>query len=207
MDTASELIDPTRIGPEFEDSIIPRPYNIELLRRVAIAARGVDRAEATDLSERYLYMDLPANPNEQLAASIVATRFDIGTVVEVVARYDAVFGTPEASRLAEVASELQSAMGQYLSLNDASTLDPSGFNEFLRTSPDHERAYRDAVALNELLDRLRTMGLTRGEYVETRDRLMDPLVPADASVSARQLGEALELTAGPTPEEAGPAGS
>ena len=41
------------------------------------------------------------------------------------------------------------------------------------------------------------MGLTRVEYLETRNRLMDPLVPTDASVSARELGEALELTEGP----------
>jgi hypothetical protein len=161
----------------------------------------VDPREAEDLYDRYVYMDLPASPDDASADAIAATRFDIPAVINVVARYDALFGSPEESRLAEIAAALQSAMSDYMSLEDASALDPRGFNEFLRTSPDHGTAYAHALALRDILDGIRGLGLTRIEYLETRSRLMDPLVPPDFSVSPNEMGEAIERAERPSDPE------
>lgn len=193
------LEDPRPRDPGLEDIVLPRVYDIDLLRKVAVSGRGVDAAEMLAArSGRYVYSDLPegASPTDANEVRVAATRFNSKQVRDVVIAHDEVLGEPGSDRAAAVSAQIDSLVRQYQAArpqsagevgNDAVSVDPRELAWFLATSPRQEETMRTLLSLRGVLDRVRGLGLTDREYAESQRQLLSRIVPADGSLSVDGL--------------------
>ncbi len=190
-----ELIDPLAVPPKFKDFVIPEVYNIQLLRQVAVAARGVNASEISGgITEgRYVYSDLPGEPTEfgRILTS-AASRFDVHSVIALVDEYNAVFGTAEFDRTGDIAALMSASVNQYMSISEARTLDANGYRDYLYEQAPDPMITNTAFALNSLLSRLCALGLTQQEYLAARNTMLAPLAPEDAAYTVDELALAIE---------------
>lgn len=201
FDPAPDLAGAEPITPEFEDTTIPEVFDLQLLQRIAIAARNVGPGESQDAagSRRALYTDLPASPEGFTDAELtsVASRFDRGIVQRVVNTYNGIFGD-EDERVDDVIASIEQARETYFSLTDAAEIDPQRFRTMLHEQDDLATANAYVNDLQRLLDELRWLGLTPGEYRQTRARLLGVVASAEG-LTVEQLTRVLEATP-PAPE-------
>lgn len=189
-----ELIDPRAVPPQFEDFVIPKVYDIQLLRQVAVDARGVGAGEAGGAAQgRYVYSDLPGAPSEfGNALTSAASRFEIEAVIALVEEYNALFGEPEFDRTGDIAALMSASVNQYMSIAEARTLDANGYRVYLQEQAPDPMITNTAIALNGLLSRLCALGLTQQEYLAARNKMLAPLAPEGAGYTVDQLALALE---------------
>ena len=158
--------------PIFHDSVQPEVYDIALLNRLAVAAQGVDGKTSLDgMIGRLIYGDQPTNPNAfETSSTMTATRFDIHTVMQIVERYESIFGTPEAPTGELVRARIAAAMR----------------NELTETPLIDD--------LRALLIDLRNMGVPKQEYKATCRALCQQMTPDGGNVQDVErllLGEPL----------------
>jgi filamentous hemagglutinin family protein len=200
------LEDPRPRDPGLEDVVLPRVYDIELLRRVAVSGRGVDAAEMIAArSGRYVYSDLPddeatIDANE---VRVAATRFNSKQVRDAVIAHDEVLGEPGSDRASALAAQIESLVRQYqaarpVSGGEAVPVDPRELAWFLATSPRQEETTRTLLAVRGVLDRVRGLGLTDREFADSQRQLLARIAPSDGSLSIDGLA-ALIHSAGEEP--------
>lgn len=185
-------MDQEPVEPRFEDSVIPEVYDIDLLRRIAGAARGVAPDEAAaGLDGRYVYDNLPDDPDAGQVA-LAATRFDVDAVIRVIERHDALYGPLGADRTPEVAAVVRASLGNYFTLRGAAALDAEGYAAYVQSLPPEDTARLRLAQARILLDDLSRLGLTREEYRLARNRMLAALRPDDAPWTIDQLARAIE---------------
>lgn len=194
-----QLEDPLEWDPIPQVGVVPRVYDIELLRQIAVSGRGVSAGESFESrSGRYVYSDLPGRANQYVNAnevSVAATRFDIAAVRALVRQYDEVLG--DAAK-AETAKNIQASLHKYWSMHPPSShvSDVQEFANYLATqnnlAPEAESAKATLARIRSLLNRLNGLGLTQGEYRATRDRMLAVLVPEMQGMSQSSLLNLIE---------------
>lgn len=188
------LVDARPRDPRFKDSIIPTVYDVELLRSVAIAGRGVTSEGAMGLS-RYIYSDVPAEPG--YGADVLesaATRFDIDSVQRLVWLHDSIFGNggEAPARTAAMAADIQQAAQCYQLNKGTGVIDPHLFAAFTREDACGAPARQHLLNLHRLLARMQDIGLTPVEYVAMRNRLLSRLAPMGSSMGVTDLAHTIE---------------
>lgn len=180
--------------PMFRDRVIPTVYDVEGLRSVAIAGRGVSSRASMGLS-RAVYNDSPGEAEFPLdVLESAATRFDVDSVHQIVALHDAVFGAgPGAEdRTGAMLDSVQKALCCYKSCYGVETVDPHQFAVFTRENGCGAGARKYLLDVDRLLVRLRNAGLTPVEYVAVRNRLLVRLAPIGSFVGVTELAHVIE---------------
>jgi filamentous hemagglutinin family protein len=190
------LEDPRPRDPGLEVIVLPRVYDIELLRRVAVSGRGVDAAEMIAArSGRYVYSDLPEGEaaTDANEVRIAATRFNSKQVRDAVIAHDEILGEPGSDRSVAVAAQIESLVRQYQAARShaagdaTNAVEPRELAWFLATSPQQEETMRTLLSLRGVLDRVRGLGLTDREFAESQRRLLAGITPADGSLTVDGL--------------------
>lgn len=180
-DIDGNLLDQRDFTPEFEDSVIIRPYDLALLAKIGIDARAIAAPQAIDnLDGVGVYLDL-ATASSLPAIELSANRVTAAAVIRVSNAYDAAFGVNDAT---------QPAVADTLAAN-ISTLNAG---EIAAT----DTAALELARLQTLLTNLKGLGLTDREYRIARDRILAPVTPTDLTTA--QLGELIENLTITTPQ-------
>lgn len=195
-----ELEDPRAWDPVLEVAVLPRVYDIDLLRQISVNGREVRVGESYESWRgRYVYSDLPGRAGGFVDAGevrVAATRFDISAVRSVVRQYDQVLGGE--GRTEEAARTITLSMHRYWSLNPPSShvSDVQEYANYLATqrnlTPEAESAKRTLGELRALLKRVEGLGLTQGELRATRERLMSGLVEQMPGMTSSRLLNLIE---------------
>ena len=149
----------------------PAVYDVALLGQLGIPSRGVTSEEArAAFAGRYLYNDMPGSLDRYADRTFAATRVDINAVLRVTNAYLAGVGTPEQA--AAAAESLSQAADRYMTLNQAASVDPSAFRQYLETTPEERATLAQIQRLETLLADMRTLGLPAVEYRQARARLI-----------------------------------
>lgn len=188
-------------SPEFEDSIQPDVFDVDLLTELAIAARSPNREEAAAaLAGRLLYNDLPGRvidyPGDR---TVAATRMDINEVIAVVNTYRGLFG--EGGAQSAAVGERLSASVESFRAASGNAFDAAEYRLFLETSPEQAPTLATVQQISSLLAGIRGLGLSGVEYKQTRDRLLAGIA-GPAGLTPAQFAPVVEPTA---PQAAGAA--
>ncbi|GJQ30017.1 MAG: hypothetical protein HBSAPP03_19010 [Phycisphaerae bacterium] len=174
-----ELRAATDFPPRFKDYVQVEVFDLRLLARMGVQGRPTSANESqAGLSGPLVYNDLPGAA-EAFAAerSYAATRQDIQVVIALVERYNAVFGTAEQDRTAEIAREFAEASARWKALGNEGSFDAAAFRAWVRNTPE-ERVIAERIAQIEgLLGEMRKLGLTEPEYRQARQRLLRTIMP------------------------------
>lgn len=184
----NSLIDQSPFFPEFDDSVTPRPFDLELL-----ALLGIDgltpTIDITGPGTANTFADIPANDPNDDVDTVTATRITVQAVSTVVDRYEAVFGPRGSDQADNVRNTVQQSIRSYMSLSDAAAFDPQGFRNYMANDPATDRLADD---FGTLLASMRELGLNRREFERARNRLLAPVLegvdgvtPADFEQSLR----------------------
>jgi filamentous hemagglutinin family protein len=182
-DTADGLAEALgEVGPPVRDRVFVEPFALRPLQRLAIYLRHLDDGELLAGTEGRRLVDDTSRPAPgDAGVTVSADRLDRGTMLEVVARFVALFG-PDAStgeRAQEVAirDTLAVAWGRYTA-DAGADADPAGLRPWLATcdTPDDALVYLDG--LRELFEAIWIMGATRGELEASAERVLAPITPA-----------------------------
>lgn len=193
MDSA-ELAGAIPPPPRFTDTVQPKVYNLALLGSLGIASRGVTSAESrAALTGRYVYDDMPgALERYAEGGTFSATRIDIDAVRRVANAY--MGGVGSAAQAPATSESLGAAASRYMTLSQASSVDPAEFRSYLENTPEEGATLAQIQRLENMLADMRNLGLPPGEAAQARVRLIASLssetLPPDA------LGRALRQ---PTP--------
>lgn len=179
--------------PRFTDRVIPEVFDLRLLARLGVEARGVTREEAVSAHlGRYMYADLPRSAGGR-ASSMAATRLDVHAVQRLVARYDEVFGTATQDRTGEIAAALTGAVGRYRTLADAGE---TSLREYLSANAQEREALAFVQRLDALLADMRSIGLPGAELARARERVVGAVLPTQADEAAMLRAALLGLPKG-----------
>lgn len=189
--------------PEFNDSVIPEVYDLELLNRLSISSRGPGGDEITEfLDSPNIFRGQPDSPQAfDQERTTPATRIPTDAVLALAAIYDGLFGEePEAVRGA-MSESFAGALDAFFEQSPGGDADPRELRAFIETDPAAAQALANTVELERMLQQLRGLGLPPAEYVQTRNRLIAAVTPTDR-ISADRLAMMIDgttLSAGATP--------
>jgi filamentous hemagglutinin family protein len=195
--------------PMFQDRVIQSVYDVEMLRRIAIAGRGVTIEGALGLSQAF-YNDSPTGneytPEELQSA---ATRFDIDTVERLTNLHDSVFGVGAEGeeRTGAMRDAIQTAACCYRSAFGTGVFDAHEFAVFTRENGCGEATREHLLSIDRVLSRMREVGLTPVEYIAMRNRLLARLAPMGSYLSVTEVAHAVEAVRLDEAEQAMYAGS
>ena len=191
--TAAEatLIDQRPIDPEFEDSVIVRPFDLGLLADLGVSPTlpvADGRNEVDPTAARNLYFDTPLTLDADPAGvGVAASRFDIETVAAVNALSARVLGDPATS------AAIRGSVDQYMTMTGAEAFDARGYVRYVRSTPTQAEAASAARRVGLVLASLREMGLNRREYESARAELLSGMADGLPGVTPGALASAMEL--------------
>jgi hypothetical protein len=172
---AAELAGATAPAPRLFDVVQPATYDVAMLNQLGIASRGVSSEEArAAFAGRYLYNDMPGELDRYNAErTFAATRVDINAVLRVTNAYVGGLGVPQQAAAASQA--LSQAADRYMTLSQASSVDPAAFRQYLESNPQEQETLAQIQRLEALLADMRSLGLPAVEYRQARARLLSSI--------------------------------
>jgi hypothetical protein len=145
-----------------------------MLAALGIPARGVTSDESLNaFAGRFYYSDMPASLDRFGERQFAATRVDINAVQRVANAYLSGVGAPEQATAA--AQALSGAATRYMTLSQASDVDPAAFRSYLESTPDEQATLAQIQQLERLLADLKGLGLPPVEYRQARAALLSKL--------------------------------
>ncbi len=96
-------------------------------------------------------------------------------------KYNAVFGTAEADRTAQIAKEFADASARWQSLNNAGSFDAAAFRTWAQNTPEEQVIAARIAQIEGLLGEMRKLGLTEPEYKQARAKLLRSIMPGQTT--------------------------
>lgn len=191
MSIADELAAAVPPPPRFVDTVQPEVFDLRVLSRLSINARGVNSDEAlASLIGRYMYSDLPRTLSEFGAErTITATRLDIDAAARAVKGYNAVFGTPQSDKTGDIREAIGASVQRYQA--NGNVIDPVAFRQYLERTPVERQTLIYIQQLENMLAELRATGLPAADYRQARRKVLVMIAPGQG-MSAEELAKVVE---------------
>ncbi|MFG0257786.1 MAG: filamentous hemagglutinin N-terminal domain-containing protein [Phycisphaerales bacterium JB043] len=167
----------------FTDSVKPDSYDMTAIQRLSILGQAPSSSQIL-ASQRgnSRFNDMPSDrASDSQARTTSAYRLNARAIEEAREAYDAVFGEPDSGRNEQIAQMLGSAFDEYTSsmtLEQITDVNPVAFRFWIDRNPAQEQTALVLTQVGTLLDKLRGMGLSGQEYLETEQRILQSISPS-----------------------------